>query len=534
MINLVTNRTYKEENYPGIKFHYNTDEFLNWWSNYEDKLQLDTETNIVVGTYGWKGHLKGINKTFTVDLDENGNKVPEERECYVVQLGDEQGNEQWLFDIPELKQQYLNALLLVLKSDREKIIHNALFDYTTIKWCFGVEINNILDTFLMSQIVNAGFEVGEDLPKGYHSLVGCAKRYLDIDLSKAAQTSFNGKLLKPEQIKYAAIDVAVLGPIYEALNEEVENWELYNTVALEQSVLRSYGDSMCENLYLNTNMWSKTMKDQEAQVVKVSNEFFALLREYLPVFIEETKRQLENVPEENKSEYLRVKLKYQTICNLIAQNNSYTFKWSSSKVKSEIMKTLYPGLPVNVSTVKQYKDFYKANIDNDNYEGTSLEYINLLLNRDYIGLQNYLIVHHSNLLIKLGIFIPKDTVLMNLNSNVQKLALFQCVKDDIESTNKEVISKINHPLAFKLKEYNKAAKMATSYGQNFLEAVNPDGMFRVSGYKQILSTGRSSMDKLQLLPGQALYRNPFEPNNPKTGTRDDGQKWVVVGADYAS
>lgn len=535
MINLITSRDYKEEKYPGINIHYNTDAFESWWSTYEGKLQVDTETNIVVGVYGYKGHLKGINKTFTEDYDENGNRIPLKRECYVVQLGDETGDVQWIFDIPELKQQYINVMLMVLKSDREKLLHNALFDYTTIKWCFGVEIKHILDTFLMSQIVNSGFDVGDVLPKGYHSLVSCAKRYLNIDLSKASQTSFNGKPLTLKQIEYAASDVAVLGPIYEKLNEEVEKWELYNTVALEQSVLRSYGDSMCENLYLNTQMWSDTMHNQEKEVIRISNEFFKLLEENLEKFISETRVQLDSInKEEEPAEYIRVKNKYNVVTNLVSTKDQYNFKWSSSKTKATIMKHLYPGLPENTSTIKDYKIFYNNNIDSEGYEGTSLEYINLLLNRDFSKLETYLIKNHSELLIDLEIYIPKGTILMNLNSSQQKLGLFQCIDDSIESTNKEVISKIDHPLAYKLKEYNKAAKMATSYGQNFLDAVNPDGMFRVSGYKQILSTGRSSMDKLQLLPGTSLYRNPFQPNNPKTGTRDDGYKWVVVGADYAS
>jgi len=42
------------------------------------------------------------------------------------------------------------------------------------------------------------------------------------------------------------------------------------------------------------------------------------------------------------------------------------------------------------------------------------------------------------------------------------------------------------------------------------------------------------MSMLQLLPGQKTYRNPFTPNNPKTGVREDGKVWKVVGADYAS
>ena len=122
MIHLITNRLYDATKFEGVEILNNTDKFLSWWESYKGKLQVDTETNIVVGTYGWKGHLKGINKTFVVDLDEKNNKVPQKRECYVVQIGDESGKNQWLFDIPELEQRHLNAMLLVLKSNREKIL----------------------------------------------------------------------------------------------------------------------------------------------------------------------------------------------------------------------------------------------------------------------------------------------------------------------------------------------------------------------------------------------------------------------------
>jgi len=97
-----------------------------------------------------------------------------------------------------------------------------------------------------------------------------------------------------------------------------------------------------------------------------------------------------------------------------------------------------------------------------------------------------------------------------------------------------VISKIDHPMASYLRRYNRSAKLLSSYGQNFLNAMSPDGMFRVASITQILATGRSSMEHLQLLPGVNEYRVPFNPNNPKTGLGPDGKKWVVVAADYAS
>jgi len=123
---------------------------------------------------------------------------------------------------------------------------------------------------------------------------------------------------------------------------------------------------------------------------------------------------------------------------------------------------------------------------------------------------------------------------LNLNSPEQMLKVFSLIKPDIKAVNKDELKKIKHPLVNKYREYKAAKKMQSSYGTNFLEQIDPDGMFRVKDYTQILTTGRSSMSMLQLLPGNDKYRNPFKPNCPKTGIRADGYKWVIVGADYAS
>jgi len=512
-------------------------EFNKWFCNYRDYIQLDTETNIVTGMYGWKGHLKGINKTFVEDLDENGNRVPCKRECYLVQVGDENAENQWLFDIPEADEAMLSTLNTVFVSENTKIIHNGLFDYTVIKWCFGVDIKNIRDTMLMSQILTTGLTVGnreeDDLPKGYHSFAGCCSRLLGIDISKTEQTGFTGAPLTLEQMEYAAIDVTLLSKIEQKLNKDIDEWNLENVVSLECALLRPYGDSMCENLYLDRSMWTETMLNQKAEVKRITAEFHTLLLEYLPGFIAEHRIFLEESVLVGDEETKAVK-HLQGITTLVQAQEAYNFRWNSGKLKNFILREVYPDLPENATTVVAYKKYLDLKREDEEYEGNPLRYMKYVLDKNFEPLEFYLIKNHADFLLENGIHVPAGVVLMNLNSNVQKLDLFRCINYELENTNKESLSKIVHPLASKLKEYNKATKLATSYGQNFLDAINPDGMFRISGYRQILSTGRSSMDKMQLLPSQNLFRNPFKPNSLETGTREDGNKWVVVGADFCS
>lgn len=137
MIYLLTNRKHEynaeelAEN--GICFG-KTRDLLAWLENYQDPIQLDSETNIVEGVYAWKGYLKGKNNDFTEELDENGQRIPQQRECYVVQVGDFEGENQWIFDIPNMSLLQRKALEAVLTCKNQKIIHNALFDYVVFKW----------------------------------------------------------------------------------------------------------------------------------------------------------------------------------------------------------------------------------------------------------------------------------------------------------------------------------------------------------------------------------------------------------------
>ena len=96
--------------------------------------------------------------------------------------------------------------------------------------------------------------------------------------------------------------------------------------------------------------------------------------------------------------------------------------------------------------------------------------------------------------------------------------------DDVNAKNLHVHSK-NEFVKTYIK-YKEQAKLATSYGDKFLENVDSDGRIRTS-FKQILNTGRVASGKpnMQQIPADNDYRNCF------ISGYDD---WVFVSGDYSS
>jgi len=335
---------------------------------------------------------------------------------------------------------------------------------------------------------------------GYHGFNGCAMRYLGVEISKEAQTTFDGNPMSVSQIEYAAIDVTILGKIYEHLLHEIEHWGLENVMILESALVRPYGDAMCENFYLDVKPWMENVNRSQAELDDTLSELYSIMKEH-----------------------------FQTECEdlgFIQKNDAYLFNWRSSPKKKALMKLAYPDIPDTCSTVKEYNTYLE-----DLYERIDKELVDYnpdilenLQNRNYEKVESLLVTRYTKEMGDIGIFVPKGTHLINFNSTVQTLALFRLIDPKIENSNKETVSKINHPLAKIFRKFAHDSKLVTSYGKNFVDAVAPDGMLRIPKITQILKTGRTSLGLYQLLPGDNKYRNCFVP---PVG-------WKVVGADYAS
>ncbi len=479
MIHLITSRTseYNEEELRenGMVIAKGKD-FLMWFNTYLGDIQMDSETNVVRDVTGWVRNRKGKHGWSEPVLNEDGERTPIERECYVVQIGDRDGKDQWVFDIPGLHGKKMEAMLTALKSDRTKLIHNGLFDYVVVKWNFGIDMTNIRDTFLMSKILVTGIEP-KDLPYLHNSLAGNAKRFLGIDLSKAAQTSFDGEPMNVEQIRYAAIDVAILGRIHDGLQKLVDHYSLENVVRLESSLVRPYGDAMCSNFYLDTSEWDDNIKHRHDECAGLEHDLYEFLRNE---FYDDCIRE-----------------------RFIQKDDHYAFTWTGRTLKHQLMKLVYSHLPDDCTTLPKYRAELKAmeeRIEDDSDEDTTI--LEMYLNKNYEDLEMYFIKKHHDDLVRLGIYTKAGTILINLNSPEQTTRLFKLIDPTIEDSGADTIKNINHPLADTYRKYSKASKLLTSYGKNFYDWLAPDGQLRVPSFNQILNTGRSSMKLYQLLPKQ--------------------------------
>jgi DNA polymerase-1 len=100
----------------------------------------------------------------------------------------------------------------------------------------------------------------------------------------------------------------------------------------------------------------------------------------------------------------------------------------------------------------------------------------------------------------------------NWNSPKQVLAAFRKHGITLESTGDDALAAVDHPLAETLREYRSAARLATTYGRDWLRHVAADGRVYAT-WKQIGAgaSGRMSCKEpnLQQLPRDARYRRCF-------------------------
>jgi DNA polymerase I-like protein with 3'-5' exonuclease and polymerase domains len=445
------------------------DDFRNFIQS-QKSIQLDTETNVVDRLFN--------------------------RELYVVQIGDYNGEEQWIFDITGLSGLKLKYLKDCLNDKSlQKIIHNSMFEYSIIQKTWSIDIDKIRDTMLMSRVLKTGI----NMPKGYHGLAGCIRRYFNIDVDKGSQTSFTSDPMSIQQLLYAATDVTLMGKLHDALQVEIDHWKLENTVKLECSVVRPFADGLWNNLYLNSKQWQSLMDEKKIQIEECEKELFSILQnEFL--------KQAEDI-------------------GFIQAQDTYLFSWGSSKMKRDLMRLVYPMMPEDCTTLPAYKKFQGYLKEHEDVIHVDTSVLDLYLKRNFEGLERYFIQHHQDYLLETNLFIPKGRININFNSPEQVLKLFQLIDPTLIEVGKDTITKLKHPLAKTYRSYKKLTKLYQSYGQNFLDVIDEDGMFRIQSINQLASTGRISMTHLQLLPKDPpTYRACFHPE----------PGWQIYGCDYNS
>ena len=472
-----------------------------WLSLVQDEIVLGNFDEFV----HWVDHQKIINFDTETTMTKNSADQHEDRKLLVMQFGSIDKSNQWIFDMTGLEKKWVDAAKRLLSNnDMQFIIHYATFDYVVVKSQLKVSIENIHDTCLMSKILNTGI----DTVDGYHSLAGCLRRFENIEISKDEQKGFTVDPLTKDQIIYAAIDVILLYDLFLKLKTLLVHWNLwylYDTV--ERHVLKTYGDMELNTMRFDAKHWitisDDLIKERDTLEVELNQEI--LKDPKLVAHLMNSNMIIKDT--------------------LIQSVDEIKINWGSITHKNLILQKFVPSMPDTIRTKPDLKTWFKANLATLTSDETGI--INLYLARSYDVLTTLVFQKEKAWLQSNGLYIPKDTILINWGSNVHKLYIFQFYYPKLDDTNAKSLAHITkNPLINIFKKFSAANKNVTTYGEGFLEKyVNRHGMVGPSGLSQILSTGRVAFGILLQMPAKAKFRNAFLPPDPD---------WLFVDSDYSS
>ncbi|MBM3216038.1 hypothetical protein FJZ36_14110 [Candidatus Poribacteria bacterium] len=203
-----------------------------------------------------------------------------------------------LFQIGNLQEQFvidarktsLEPLRRVLESDKPKVVHNAKFDYKMLSAQRRIDMENMVDTMLIEQVLQNGRK-----PEGGYGLAAVSKRYTGKDISKVEQESFIGHTgdFSEAQIEYARRDVIYPLEILHKQMPEVRRAKLEHTVKLECLAVNAIADIELAGFLIDSDRWRSIAQRAQQDAERVRSQ---LDEQFLPYFEQSGELLLFDVP----------------------------------------------------------------------------------------------------------------------------------------------------------------------------------------------------------------------------------------------
>lgn len=400
-----------------------------------------------------------------------------------VQFGSLDGKTQWVLQWSLLNQsqrqrvaQELEDRCNSLGQPRLKLIHNAMFECVVLLF-HNIRIRNVYDTMLAEMVLNCGMEFNSqkmddesDAAAGYYALTMLTQRYLCYYLDKSEQMNFGDDILTESKVIYAAADVVPLGAIMRMQIPEINRFDLDYVVALENEAVLAFAEMTWTGMPLDKEKWAE-------------NEQLAI-----PV-IAAAKAELDGWL--MKEPFAAPAL----FAGHYSLKDELTFKWGNHKIKAEVVEHYFPFL-VGKTSKAVLTGLYKRKARGEDVfsDERAWTYVDMFFKEQWGYLNEVLIEADRDWLIEREYLVPAGTVTINWNSPVQVLAMLKVVKPSLHSTDAIAMEKLSHPIGKALMNYRSALRLLSTYGQSFLEHVEPDGRVRTS-FNQIVATGRASSRK---------------------------------------
>lgn len=406
-----------------------------------------------------------------------------------IQLGnrDNQVVIDWTTLTPREKQIVKNYL----ESDRLFLGWNLMFDLTFL-YVQGIYPKHIWDGMIVEQLLYLGYPAS----MREKSLRAAAWNYLNINIDKTVRGKIINDGLTTEVVIYAAGDVTYIEDIKEKQDIEVEKQGMKLAVELECEFVKSLAYFKYCGVHLDVTKWKAKMAKDQAKLNKAISE----LNAWVVAWDKENPHSGYDIqyPELNYPKY-------------------------SADYPAEVKRLIKDG----------YKRFPQEDLQTP--DGKVDAYKKVIKNQfTRIDTQGDLFTG----------FDTEPKCVINWSSQKQVIPLFELLGINVETFDKKTKQKKKSIEANVLKpqkndfpiipiflEYQEAAKVVSTYGQNWLNAINPKtGRIHADFHSIGTDTARvSSGGGIWKLNMQNL---PHDPETRACFTSEEGNAWL--SADYQS
>lgn len=378
-----------------------------------------------------------------------------------------------------------------LESDRLFLGWNLMFDLTFL-YVQGIYPKHIWDGMIVEQLLYLGYPAS----MREKSLRAAAWNYLNINIDKTVRGKIINDGLTTEVVIYAAGDVTYIEDIKEKQDIEVEKQGMKLAVELECEFVKSLAYFKYCGVHLDVTKWKAKMAKDQAKLNKAISELNAWV-----------------VAWDKENPHSGYDIQYPEL----------KYPKYSADYPAEVKRLIKDG----------YKRFPQEDLQTP--DGKVDAYKKVIKN------QFTRIDTQGNLFTG---FDTEPKCVINWSSQKQVIPLFELLGINVETFDKKTKQKKKSIEANVLKpqkndfpiipiflEYQEAAKVVSTYGQNWLNAINPKtGRIHADFHSIGTDTARvSSGGGIWKLNMQNL---PHDPETRACFTSEEGNAWL--SADYQS
>ena len=411
------------------------------------------------------------------------------KDLLTIQLGNR--DNQVVIDWTSITKEEKQIVKDYLESDRLFLGWNLMFDLTFL-YVQGIYPKHIWDGMIVEQLLYLGYPAS----MREKSLKAAAWNYLNINIDKTVRGKIINDGLTTETVIYASGDVTYIEDIKEKQDIEVEKQGMKLAVELECEFIKSLAYFKYCGVHLDVAKWKAKMAKDQAKLDEAISE----LNAWVVAWDKENPHNGYDI-QYPELDYPKYSADYETTIKKL-------FKDGYKRFPQEDLNTPDGKVDAYKKVIKN--QFTRVDTQGDLFNGFDTE--------------------------------PKCVI--NWSSQKQVIPLFELLGINVETFDKKTKQKKKSIEANVLKpqkndfpiipiflKYQEAAKVVSTYGQNWLNAINPKtGRIHVDFHSIGTDTARVSS-------GGGIWKLNIQnlPNDPETRacfTSEEGNAWL--SADYQS